>query len=78
MPFAQYVKETMTKIINRPDYKGFYLSKFQKAFNRFEMDIRKDDEFKAEMHCRFVLSSYQFTETIQFRNFEGSKILKRN
>ncbi|KAL1497675.1 hypothetical protein ABEB36_008597 [Hypothenemus hampei] len=52
MPFVEYVKCTMKKAINQPDYKSAYLAKFQMAFNEFDMEFRRDDEFKAEMHCR--------------------------
>ncbi|XP_030754306.1 sperm flagellar protein 2-like isoform X2 [Sitophilus oryzae] len=61
-PFTNRVKETMQKFIDRPDCKGQYLAKFQQAFNAFDMDFRKDDEFKAEMHCRIADFKEKLTE----------------
>ncbi|KAF7284780.1 hypothetical protein GWI33_021647 [Rhynchophorus ferrugineus] len=57
VPFAQYIKEAMETCIEKPDYKSYYLAKFQRAFNAFDLDYRKDNEYKAEMHCR--ISDFQ-------------------
>lgn len=52
MPYLTFVKNHMAAFITRPDNKQEHLYKFQKIFNQIEVDLRDDDEVKAELHCR--------------------------
>ncbi|XP_056635513.1 sperm flagellar protein 2-like [Diorhabda sublineata] len=51
MPYIKYVQEIMNKHIIKPDDRQIYLVKFQENFNKFDYDFRRDNEFKAELHC---------------------------
>ncbi|KAH1015647.1 hypothetical protein HUJ04_006997 [Dendroctonus ponderosae] len=74
MPFVQHVKDIMSRIINRPDYRSLYLSKFQKAFNSFEMSYRMDDEFKTEMYCRIEDFKENLVEMSDIKMMESENL----
>ncbi|KAG5863165.1 Sperm flagellar protein 2, partial [Gonioctena quinquepunctata] len=52
MPAVNALKKHMKCYVDKPDDKQQFLRRFQKIYNDFDDDIRKDEEFKAEMHCR--------------------------
>uniref|UniRef100_A0A6P7G0V2 Sperm flagellar protein 2-like isoform X2 n=1 Tax=Diabrotica virgifera virgifera TaxID=50390 RepID=A0A6P7G0V2_DIAVI len=51
MPYICYVKTLINKHIIKPDERQMYLMQFQERFNQFDSDFRRDNEFKAELHC---------------------------
>ncbi|XP_072394484.1 sperm flagellar protein 2-like [Diabrotica undecimpunctata] len=51
MPYICYIKTLINKHIIKPDERQMYLKQFQERFNQFDSDFRRDNEFKAELHC---------------------------
>lgn len=52
IPFNKFVKDIMKTNFNKPNDKQMHLQEFQQLYNIFDQDIRSDEEFKAEYHCR--------------------------
>lgn len=59
IPFIKYVKDHLKTQFSRPTEKQILVDEFQKVYNIFDQDIRSDEEFKAEYHCRYVLHNCQ-------------------
>lgn len=55
MPFVKFVKDHMKIFFNKPNIKQSVLREFQNVYNIFDQDIRSDDDFKAEYHCRYMV-----------------------
>lgn len=52
IPFIKFVKDHIKANFSKPNEKQILLQEFQKVYNIFDKDIRNDEEFKAEYHCR--------------------------
>ncbi|XP_074037928.1 sperm flagellar protein 2 [Leptinotarsa decemlineata] len=52
MPAVKFLEDFMKINTDKPDDKQLYLRKFQQTYNEFDDEIRSDEEFKAELHCR--------------------------
>jgi hypothetical protein len=50
--YLRDMRLTFLAFLKRPDDKQVSLSEFQKTFNAIEMDMRFEDETKAELHFR--------------------------
>ncbi|KAJ8968501.1 hypothetical protein NQ317_014674 [Molorchus minor] len=73
MPFVNYVKEHMSVYITRPDDQQLYIREFQRTYNEFDDDIRNDEEFKAEIHCRINEMKEKLIEICDRRMMEAEK-----
>lgn len=52
MPLVKYIKDQLKFHFTKPNTKQITLREFQNIYNVFDSDIRNDEEFKAEYHCR--------------------------
>lgn len=52
LPLVKYIKDHFKKYFKKKNNKQILLREFQKVYNIFDKDIRNDEEFKAEYHCR--------------------------
>ncbi|KAJ8943281.1 hypothetical protein NQ318_017299 [Aromia moschata] len=73
MPFVNYVTQYMHTYISRPDDKQTYLREFQRTYNEFDEDIRNDEEFKAELHCRIYEMKEKLIEMCDRRMMEAEQ-----
>lgn len=51
-PYKNFIEKMTKKFIGRPDDRQELVTKFQIEYNGIDLDMRDDDEVKAELHCR--------------------------
>ncbi|XP_034945820.1 sperm flagellar protein 2-like [Chelonus insularis] len=57
IPYKEFVRQKMVKLLSEPDGKQALLKNFQKAFNEIPEEARDDDEMKNELH--YKVSQFQ-------------------
>ncbi|CAG9761299.1 unnamed protein product [Ceutorhynchus assimilis] len=70
-PFVQYVKDCMEQIVDRSVEQETILWKFCSAFNAFDKESRKDEEFKGEMYCRIENFIEKLSEVSDLKMMES-------
>lgn len=77
VPYIRNVKDLILLFLKRPDEKQNILLQFQKLYNEFDADFRRDDELKAELHHRISQLRQKLVNISETEMFESEKLRKQ-